>query len=361
MQREVLARIISAPAAASIDLDAGCADDLLALAKAEGVVALVSRRLAEESTVPASVRDAFAASARSLVAAHLALEAEGRRVLGVIHRAGIPVLLLKGVALGHWLFPAAYLRESSDIDLLFRSRADADRAAAVLTGNGYLALPARGDMAHEFTCRRASPGQQVDLDMHWQLSGMPLFRGLLPFDELLAASIPLPRMAPDARGLGPAHAFAHACMHRASNLCAGLGDRLKWLYDLHLLAATFAAPDWQELLDLCAQRGLCGICAEGIRATAAAFDTTVPMEVLDTLRAGRTHESLDASCLSDWKYMQRRNLAALPSLRARARWLQQTTFPPREYLQELYGRDMGTFALWSQRIRQAFRRLLRAS
>ena len=37
-----------------------------------------------------------------------------------------------------------------------------------------------------------------------------------------------------AWGLGAAHALLHACVHRASNLSAGLGDRLKWLYDLHL-------------------------------------------------------------------------------------------------------------------------------
>lgn len=357
MQREVLAGIISAPAGASIEIDPDSGENLLELARAEGVVALVSDRLGEGLNVPASVRDEFADAARSLVAAHLVLEAECRRVLGVIHQAGIPVLLLKGLALGQWLFPAAYLRESSDIDLLFSNRSDADRAAAAIAGHGYSVLFAPGDMAHEFSCRRDAPWSQVDLDMHWHLLNVPLFRGLLPFDELLAGSISLPRMAPGTRGLGRVHAFAHACMHRASNLCAGLGDRLKWLYDLHLLAGSFTAADWQELTELSAQHGLCGICAEGIDATATVFGTAVPANVREALRAGRTHESLDASRLSDWKYMQRRNLASLPSLRERARWLQQTVFPPREYLRELYGGDAGTLGLWGARIKQALRRL----
>lgn len=357
MQREVLAGLISAPAGALLHLDPGAAQGLLELAGAEGVVTLVSHRLADDLTAPPNVREAFAAAARSLVAAHLGLEAECRRVLEVIHEAGVPVLLLKGLALGHWLFPAAYLRESSDIDLLFSNRAGADRAADVLTNYGYSMPFAPGDVAHEFTCRRASRGHEVDLDMHWHLSGMPLFRSLLPFDELFAASIPLQQIAPGARGLCPVHAFVHACMHRASNLCAGLGDRLKWLYDLHLLAGTFTDRDWQTLLDLCAQRGLCGICAEGLHATESTFGTAVPVTVLESLRAGRMHESLDASRLADWKYMQLRNFAKLPSLRERATWLQQTLFPPRGYLQELYGRDVGLPGLWGKRIKQALRRL----
>lgn len=228
----------------------------------------------------------------------------------------------------------------------------------VLAAHGYPALFAPGDMAHEFTCRRAFSGHQVDLDVHWHLSKMPFLRHLLPFDELFAASIPLPPLGTNARGLGSVHAFIHACIHRAANLCANFGDRLKWLYDLHLLAETFTATDWHALVNLCSQRGLCGICAEDISASASVFNTTVPMSVLDTLRKNRLRESLDASRLSDWKYMQRRNLAALPSMRERARWLRQAAFPSRGHLQEIYGRDVGALAMWRQRTRQSFRRLL---
>lgn len=356
MQREILARIISASACASADLDPALGEDLLDLAKAEGVVALVSQRLGEKSAPP-NLLDAFATSARSLAAAHLILEAQARRVIEAIHDAGIPVLLLKGVALGQWLFPAPYLRESSDIDLLFQNRAAADQAAAVLRSIGYVAQFSPGDMAHEFLCRRVSPGRQIDLDMHWHLSNLPFLRNLLSFDELLAGSILLPGLAPDARGLGPVHAVIHACIHRAANLCAGLGDRLKWLYDLHLLAAMFTLEEWQQLLKLCCQHGLCGVCAEGFRATTSAFDTEVPTWLLEALHNGSKHEELDASCLSNWKYMQRRSLAALPTVRERWRWIQQAIFPPRRYLQELYGKDASALAIWGQRLRRALGRL----
>jgi hypothetical protein len=357
VERELLARIISAPDGVSPGVHADHVGGLLEVAMAEGVVAIANRRLDADLTVPADVRDEFAAAARALAAAHLALEAEARRVLAGLHAAGISVVVLKGMALGHWLFPAAYLRESSDIDLLFATRVDAESAAAALAPLGYAVLYSPGDMAHEFPCRRVSPGREVDLDMHWRLANMPLLRDLLSFQELFAASIPLPRLAEHARGLSPVHAFAHACIHRASNLCAGLGDRLKWLYDLHLLAGAFAPADWDELLDLCVERGMCGICAEGINASLGLFGTVVPERVLDALRVARADESLDASRLSDWRHMQRRNLAALPTLRERVRWLWQRAFPTRGYLRELYGTDVSVLALWGQRLKRAVRRL----
>lgn len=42
----------------------------------------------------------------------------------------------------------------------------------------------------------------------------------------MAESIALPRLGVNARGLGSAHAFIHACMHRAATLAVGVNDRL---------------------------------------------------------------------------------------------------------------------------------------
>lgn len=357
MQRALLARIISGPSGQPLDLEIAQGEDLFTLARAEGVVGLVSQRLGEDATIPVVICNVFSALARGSAAAHLALEAEARRVLAVLYQAGIPVLVLKGLALGQWLFSAPYLRESSDIDLLFATRADAERAAVALMPHGYVVPFSPGDMAHEFLCRRVTPGRKVDLDLHWRLANMPLLRNLFSFDELLAASIALPRLASGARGLGPLHAFVNACLHRVENLGAGLGDRLKWLYDLHLLAGRFSAADWDGLQGLCIERGLCGICAEGIDTASALFGTSVPVSVREALRAGRARESLDATRLADWKYMQRRNLAALPSLRARGRWVWQRTFPSIGYLRELYNVDGGPLALWVTRTKRALDRL----
>jgi hypothetical protein len=278
-------------------------------------------------------------------------------VLDVLQAAQIPVLLMKGSALAWWLYPAAYLRECCDIDLLFSSREQADKAVQSLADHGYALHYRPEDSTYELLCRREIGSMHVDLDMHWRLINAPLFSEVFGFEALQAASIPLPRLAADARGLGPVHAFMHACVHRAANVTVGIGDGLKWLYDLHLLGRYLSRSEWSELLQQCHELGLSGVCAAGIDAAEQAFGNAMPATEHKSLREASTHESLDAGRLQDWKYMQRRNLAALPTLRARARWLWQRMFPPLGYLRELYGADRSVASLWMERLRRAIARL----
>lgn len=357
MPRDLLANLLAGHA---VDLSGATAEEINALleqARSEGAVALAHRALAAPGHVAHPVLEVFAAAARAEAAAGLARQAECRRVCRTLAAAGLRPLVLKGLAVGAWLYPQAYLRESSDIDLLFASRADAERAAAVLEPLGY-AVPYRpGGLAQEFLCRGSLGQMSIDLDMHWRISAMPLFSSTFSFVELQQASIPLPSLGPDARGLGPAHACLHACMHRASNLGAGMGDRLKWLYDLHLMALHFSDEDWETLLRLCRERGLCGVCAEGFDAADPTFGTPLRSDVRQALAEGRTGEALDAGRLGDWNYMQRQNLRALPSLVMRAHWLWQRLFPPADYLRELYGTEQGHATLLMERCRRAWQRL----
>jgi hypothetical protein len=332
-------------------------DTLLADAIDEGVVALVHARMSSHPDVSAALRDTFAAAARDAALPSLMREAECRRILAVLQDADIPVLLLKGSALGWWLYPAPYLRECVDIDVLFSTRAHAQAAAKLLAGSGYVLHHIPGDLWSELMCRRRVGLTHVDLDMHWRLTNAPLFASLFDFETLYTTSIPLTRLASCARGLDPVHAFLHACIHRVVNLHIGLGDRLKWLYDLHLLARHLQEPDWLALQQACRIHGLSGICAAGIEAAADLFGNAVPGDVLQSLKRAAASEPLDVARLDDWKYMQARNLAALPSLRLRIRWLRQRVFPPIGYLRALYGADRNLASLLIQRVRNAIRRL----
>ena len=357
MPRNTLAQLL---AGQSIDLSAATdmeLDALLNQAQGEGVMALLGQRVAQISHASPTFLQAVAASERALAASSLLLQAECRRVLAALPPE-MPVLLLKGSALAYWLYPQAFLRECSDIDLLLPTRADAEQAADLLAALGYALHHQPDDLAHELLCRRElGNGMQVDLDVHWRLANAPVFASLFGFAELYATSIPLPQLGPNARGLGPVHAFVHACLHRALNVYTGIGDRLKWLYDLHLLAGQFDAGDWQALEKTCVDRRISGVCAEGIEAATLWFGSIAPPTVLESLNAARAHDRLDARRMGEWRYMQWRNLVALPSLGARLRWLWQSLSPPTGYLEELYGPDQGRLRLLAERSRRAWQRL----
>lgn len=362
--REALAalmagQLVAWPSGVEVDVDW-----LLAWLRREGVVALVYARLRDLPGVPEPVLRVCAEAARGERARMLVRQGETRRVLARLDEARLPVLLLKGSALAYWAWLAPHLRDCADVDLLFANKEAALAAAKLLAPDGYARRQHFGDaVTREFLCLRHLPnGSRIEMDMHWDLTGLPLFRGRFGFDELMAASIPLPALAPEARGPGPVHALLHACVHRASDLSSGGGDSLKWLYDIHLLATALAstsdAPNFGALAALAAERGLAGVCVHGLDAAAALFATPLPEAPMAALRQAAAREPLDLRRLRDWTYFQRQNLRALPNGWERLRWIWQRLWPSRHYREDVGVTGGGLVRDRLQRLRHQLRRPL---
>lgn len=358
--RNTLARWMLGLWEARVDgtLDPGQLESLKEQAWAEGVTVLAGDRLARCPQVPPEVRLLCRGWAREQAAAELGLRARTQAVLAHLDAAGIPVLVLKGAALAHWLYEVPWHRETSDVDLLFASRADAERAGQALAALGYVTPYRAARFRHELLCRSADG--LLDLDLHWGLSGWPVFGRLPDFQALSRERVALPGLGPGAWGLGAAHALLHACVHRASNLSAGLGDRLKWLYDLHLLANELDAQGkWPQFAGIARQAQGCGVCVEGLAASGALWGTRVPASVIASLEQARASEPLDTDRLSDWRYLQRLNLQALERRRDKAVWLWSRLLPSAGHLRELYGDGHGYAGLLWQRARRAVSRLVK--
>ncbi|KAF1695319.1 nucleotidyltransferase family protein [Pseudoxanthomonas koreensis] len=351
---------LAAALAGSLPASRTCVGDsraLLDCAWHEGVLGLLAARVDGQPEVPEPVRAACADWIRAQTAVLMMRQVRLRQVLVALDEARIRPLVLKGAALSQWLYPSPHLREASDVDLLFASRIDAERASATLASLDFFTPYRPGRFQHELLCRSADG--KLDLDLHWALSDWPMLGQIPDFTTLLEASIPLPGLGTHARGLDAPHALLHACIHRASNLAAGLGDRLKWLYDLHLLAAVLDRDGhWPRFVAACLQAQACGIADEGLAASAGLFGTVVPGPVRQALADGRKSEPLDAGRLSDWRYIQRLNFRALPGWGARLAWLGDRLLPPAGHLRALYGEDLGYPRLLWRRLRRAGSRLV---
>lgn len=333
------------------------AEGLLRLAKEEGVVSLVAERLAALDA-GAEVATVFAAASRRGVALSMLRDRECQQLLRFLDQRGVPVLLLKGSSLAWWLYPSPHLRECSDIDLLLPSREVADGLARELAGLGYGQGYTQGAHAYERVCRKAlSPTLQLDLDLHWALNNAPVFAHALSSQALWAHAMPLPALAPNARGLAPHHALLHAAMHRAINLYTRIGDRLKWHYDVHLLAQHLSSEGWEAVIATCRERQLAGVCLSALDEAERYFGPAAPRPVLDALRAVPMDRGVDGARLGDWRYMHRMNLQALPSRRTRIRWLARKLFPEVGHLREMYGADRSLPGLWWSRARQLWWRV----
>lgn len=330
---------------------------LLSAARRQGVVALLRQRLQEADDNPA-LTQAVAAAARDQAALSLYQTSQCRRILACLEQAGLPVLVLKGTALAQWAYASPHLRARGDIDLLLRSRADVDRAICALHDIGCRAedttLP--GDLvAFELTCmHNPDASNALEIDLHWQLSSTPMFAFRLGWEELRAAAIALPDLAPQARGLAPAHAYVHACMHRIQNLADGRANTLKWLLDLIMVGRQLRSDEWQTVAQLGVERGVAGVLLDGAHAAESRFGECMPLAVRQTLQTAAAAEHMDITRMHQWWYLQRMNLAAYPQWPLKLRWLRQRLLPDRAYLLQRYGG--GLVAAMRQRGRAGVRR-----
>ena len=345
---------------------------LLACAHEQGVVSLVDWQLQKTQSLgnvattlshtrPAKeIVDAFAAAARQAALVSMLQESEARFVLNILAEVGLPVLLLKGMAVANWAYSSAHLRECGDVDFLLPTREAAEVLAKRLTDVGYERLTTSGDLvAYELLCRRPSSDlMQVELDIHWRLSNSPLFANVFTFDELMASSITLPQLGPHARGLGLVHSCIHACIHRTLNLSIGIEDKLKWLYDLELMMASFTPNDWHALVNLSVNKGIASLVCHALEAAALVFGRQIPATICTKLQQAGTRESLDCERLAQWGYMQRKTFESLPTLRLRLRWLWQRLFPSNHYLEYLHnGKPLSYQGLVLERLIRGIRRL----
>ena len=342
--------------------------ELISEALHQGVVELVGSRFQQAlqsdlakplDPVLSAIAQTFTTAAHGDALLSMLLESETHCVLGLMRDANVPGLLLKGSALAHWAYSLPQLRACGDVDLLLPSREAAEQLSEQLSALGYDRAETSGELvAYELLCTRPVTNDwRVEIDIHWRLTNSPLFSDAFTFDELMTDSIPLPRLAPNARGLGPVHALLHACMHRALNLSIGTDDKLKWLYDLIVLMDIFTPADWQKMVRISIDKRLAGVVLSGLEMAATTFQRELPANIAATLRRAASSEPLDAQRLSDWHYMQRKTFEALPTQRLRLRWLWQRVFPSRDYLAYLYGKERHNYAaLLFERLRRAMRR-----
>ncbi len=348
------------------------ADKLLARARYHGLVPLLHQAITEstppETPAPDSYswgeREARAAAATArggqswLAAAvrdeamanvmwELAHRAELKRVLTGFTMMGVAPLLLKGAPLSftHYAHPA--LRPRGDTDFLL-APAERERAEAALERLGYR----RGSgVTGKFVSyqadwsRRDSHRIEHHLDVHWRISNSQMLARLLTFDEMAASAEPIPALGPHARAPGPVHALLFACMHRAGHANVPYysdgvprqgGDRLIWLYDIHLLLTAMTEAQRDEFARLAADKGLKAVCREGIEAAQRAFGTAVPLGLAKALEHSGAPEPTQRLLRGGPLQQMWGDVRALDTWGDRIGLLREHALPGRSYMAQKY-------------------------
>lgn len=323
----------------------GSVDDLIAAASEHGVTLLLHEQIKlnqDAVDYPSSLLDRLVEIERNEIAAELFRLAETRTALICLRDAGIQVLVLKGTALAYGLYAKPYLRPRIDADLLFADAEIAQAAGMALEAIGYQCLslmpkPDKNAISYEVAYRKTSRhGTTQTMDVHWALANNALYGSRFSSAELIEHARDIKALAPNAKGLGWIHAMAHACVHRVAHLPEGQGDKLIWLYDMHLMCARFSDQDWKDFVGLAEQRQLAGAFTSGLQETVAAFNTILPEHLLPMLVNLAKKERFKVSKAGSAIYIDLHGLYWMTNGQ-RWHWFLQTFFPPAEYMMERDG------------------------
>jgi len=236
-------------------------EQVLGQARRSNLAARLARTVGRRQVVvPERIGLHLAAADKVQRRAAQAMRVEAMRLVGLLHQAGIPVVLLKGAAYLMADLPPAQGRLFGDIDLLV-ARADLARAESALLGGGWIASDLGRynqryyrEWMHEIPpLVHVSRGSIVDLH-HTIAPPTSVFR--VDGAALLGASRSV-AAAPGCAVLQPTDMVLHSAVHLFTDgeFEQGLRDML----DLHDLLHHFGHSEpafWPALLDRAAQLGV---------------------------------------------------------------------------------------------------------
>lgn len=310
-------------------------DSLLEAAEHHGVAGLLLHRLATSSEPALASWDHLRRLAARQSAAAALRDGEALAVLRRAAGAGLPLVVIKGLALAYTVYPHPWIRERSDTDLLVRED-DLPRFDRLFGELGYTLLPhVRGALTlpqcHYY--KDDAHGFRHAWDLHWRLTSSQALRDTLDERAVRARAEEIASLA-GARVPSRADALLLACVHR---LAHHFDDRrLIWLWDIRLLLEQMNEVDINLFVQMAARPASAAACARSLQVAQELTGATLPnalVAVVDT--------PADGGAAFLWSQSRRPITYLVGELRAarprdRARLLRERVLPSLSSMRERY-------------------------
>ncbi|MCI5164660.1 MAG: hypothetical protein D3903_00880, partial [Candidatus Electrothrix sp. GM3_4] len=318
----------------------------------------LTRRQAAESgrDWPQSLLLRLRKTALHQAAFELVSEVDLRHLLNAFAQIGITPLLLKGTPLSHTLYPEPGLRPRCDTDLLIPDGAR-EKTVSLMKNLGYTPLhEAQVDYINTQMSysKKTAQGFFCCYDIHWQVSNC---NRQLSHDfsdgKVFENAEDLPVLGENARTLSKVDALIFSCFHRAGHFSHS-GDRLIWLYDIHLLCQALTAQEITVFHQRAKALQIISLCADAI-TTAQSWFGTVYSENLQTFLQERTENEAAADLLGSLLGSGRRDgirKHTLLELKGLSRWQErfsyivQNAFPPAKFMLWRYSKKKKLILPW---------------
>lgn len=301
-------------------------------------------------------RAAVIEQCRAIALRNLRFQAETVSLIEVLHRQGIPLLLLKGIALARTIYPAAWMREMVDVDVMV-PRQQVEAAANALRSAGFTPatdLPLETSLAGH---HHLPPfiRKQVPFELHWTITGHD--SGLrVDTDQLWARAERISFGPVHAWTLCPEDVLLHLCIHAAHQYGFEMG--LRPLCDLSALVSARPAIDWDAVVDRAHAWGAARGTYLTLALAARLLGVPVPRAALARLRADDAADDITALAIEHLFSAaddpvtfppQLSRLFAAQSMWHRLRYLAGRVVLPWEVMAVNYGLPLDT--AWHRRLR----------
>ncbi len=243
------------------------------------------RSTAQWTALPAAVQSAWRQAFQTHSVRSYLMENELLQIVAALQAANVPVMLLKGAALGRLVYGSPAERPVNDLDLLVPAAA-VDTARDVLIGRDYLAqgLFWLGRWQRRYRAElpmvcQAADRRRLLVELHWSLLELPYYIERIPMADIWQSAQPAPgipgALVPDAATL-LLHGCAHQMMHHNRD------RRLLWLLDVDRLVRGSNVA-WDVVLARGQRWGLLLTLKLMLEEAVALLATPVPADVLAAL------------------------------------------------------------------------------
>jgi hypothetical protein len=265
-----------------------------------------------------------------------------QRLAAELHSQDVRPICFKGTALAYTIYSKPHLRTRCDTDLLV-AEADLPACRDTLARLGYrrpAALPGDLVSCEELWVWRGREGGAHAIDLHWRINNARSLAELFSYDDLLKSAEPVHALG-GMMAIDRVRGLIVGCIHRGLNkgevhiAVSGRpqgGERLYWLYDVHLIACGFDAGAWSRVVELSRANGASGIVRETLDLAAHHFHTPVPAAVRDGLRDGVRNQRADRYLRASRFRREISDLLAAGGGLRTLQYLGEVLFPPRDYL-----------------------------
>ncbi len=272
------------------------------------------------------------------VASDMLAQSELKNILKSLDNIGIHPVLIKGTPLSFTLYPAPGLRPRCDTDFLI-SKNDFDATSKLMIQLGYHALYDADVVflsSQKTFIKEDKSKVSHAYDVHWRISNASrLFTEALNYSDLYKDALEIAMLGDNAKTLHYTDALLLACFHRAVHF-SHEGDRLIWLYDIHLLMNALDEHEFDLFYQKAKKIEIVTICADAILTAQDWFSTSITESRMKRLI---TLPEIEASTvyLTSGRQVGIKNhalleLKELSSMRDKFHYLFEKIFPPVNYM-----------------------------